>query len=193
MTYLFVLFGGTDWFVWALAAWQKGRRSEGSSLAEPTATARCHFLPLVFRRCGLRAFPGQAAQAFGALSLLRAASARGPGPGGHSGSAASPPWGQRWPAAESCAGSGCSFTRHVGCRGWRWGGRGVLEGLRGWSGGILARHLATRETIPPPTPPEAFLSPVPADLGSLGPWALSCRPHVTVLMLPGTECRAPER
>ena len=43
MTYLLVFFGGTEQSVLVLAAWQKSRQSEGSSLAKPTTSGRCHF------------------------------------------------------------------------------------------------------------------------------------------------------
>lgn len=41
LTYLYFS-GGTERFVWVLAAWQEGRQSEGSSVAKPRAMARCH-------------------------------------------------------------------------------------------------------------------------------------------------------
>ena len=74
------------------------------------------------------AFPGPVAQARGPGPAL-GASARGPGWGGALRVAVSSVWGQRWPGAESCAVSRCSFTRQVGCK------RGSLgEGPSGGTG-----------------------------------------------------------
>lgn len=133
MTYLFVFFWRTEWFVLVLAAWQKGRQNEGYSPAKPSVVATGYLQPLWQRgpwcsgevyctpshaRFRVGGWPHSShtqgpAQAVGASAL---------GTGGmvREGSAVGSLWVQEtslwqsWRGVESCSIHGCSFTRQMG-------------------------------------------------------------------------------